>query len=385
MQYRKLGNTGICVSEIGFGGEYLEGKDYPVVEASIHRALDAGVNLIDIFMSEPNVRTNIGRAIEGRRGDVVIQGHFRAVWKNGQYARTLDIDETKFFFEDLLARLKTDYIDIGMLHMIDNDADYRTVFEGPIYEYAKQLKSQGTIRTIGMSSHNPEIALRAVEAGLIDVLLFSLNPAYDLLEQEKDFIGPASLSENSFESHGTLDIDPIRNRLYRTCEAKGIGITVMKSLAAGVLLDEKRSPFGMALSVPQCLHYALTRPAVASVVLGMQTPDEVEEALRYETMEDSERDYTAVFSAKPQFNLKGHCMYCNHCLPCVSHINIAAVNKYLDLAQAEPSAPPTVRAHYDSLEHTAADCIACGACEKRCPFEVPVIERMQRAQQLFGK
>ena len=71
-----------------------------------------------------------------------------------------------------------------------------------------------------------------------------------LLEQEKDFIGPASLSENSFESHGTLDIDPIRNRLYRTCEAKGIGITVMKSLAAGVLLDEKRSPFGMALSVP---------------------------------------------------------------------------------------------------------------------------------------
>ena len=206
-----------------------------------------------------------------------------------------------------------------------------------------------------------------------------------LLEQEKDFIGPASLSENSFESHGTLDIDPIRNRLYRTCEAKGIGITVMKSLAAGVLLDEKRSPFGMALSVPQCLHYALTRPAVASVVLGMQTPDEVEEALRYEIMEDSQRDYTAVFSAKPQFNLKGHCMYCNHCLPCVSHINIAAVNKYLDLAQAEPSVPPTVRAHYDSLEHTAADCIACGACEKRCPFEVPVIERMQRAQQLFGK
>lgn len=89
------------------------------------------------------------------------------------------------------------------------------------------------------------------------------------------------MAKNSFDrNHVIASIDPARHNLYRVCEANGVGITVMKSLAAGVLLDEKRSPFGVALNVPQCLHYALTRPAVASVVLGMQTPEEVTEALR---------------------------------------------------------------------------------------------------------
>ncbi|MBP3293708.1 MAG: 4Fe-4S dicluster domain-containing protein, partial [Clostridia bacterium] len=81
----------------------------------------------------------------------------------------------------------------------------------------------------------------------------------------------------------------------------------------------------------------------------------------------------------------GNCMYCNHCLPCPAKIDIAAVGKYLDLVELDGRPADSVRQHYGALEHTAESCIACGACEKRCPFDVKVIERMQRAVQVFGK
>ena len=184
MIYRELGGTGIAVSEVGFGGEHLEGKESAIVERTVHAALDAGINLFDVFMSEPNVRTNIGRGLAGRRDRAVVQGHFRAVWKDGQYGRTLDLAETKFFFQDLLDRLGTDYIDIGMIHMVDNKADFDAIFNGEIYRYVLEQKRKGVIRAIGLSSHISSIALEAVNRGLIDVLMFSLNPAYDLLHQE---------------------------------------------------------------------------------------------------------------------------------------------------------------------------------------------------------
>lgn len=383
MIYRELGGTGIAVSEVGFGGEHLEGKESAIVERTVHAALDAGINLFDVFMSEPNVRTNIGRGLAGRRDRAVVQGHFRAVWKDGQYGRTLDLAETKFFFQDLLDRLGTDYIDIGMIHMVDNKADFDAIFNGEIYRYVLELKRKGVIRAIGLSSHISSIALEAVNRGLIDVLMFSLNPAYDLLHQEaiEELI---QIDGTAFESAEIRGVSRARSELYRACDAKGVGIVVMKGLGAGLLLDAKRSPFGVAMTVPQCIHYALTRPAVSSIVVGVQTPEEVAAAVRYESLPERERDYSHIFAAEPRFNPKGHCMYCNHCLPCVAHIDIAQVNRYLDLAEAEGTVPPTVRAHYDSLAHKAAECVSCGACEKRCPFDVPVMARMKQAKAQFG-
>lgn len=76
--------------------------------------------------------------------------------------------------------------------------------------------------------------------------------------------------------------------------------------------------------------------------MGVQTPEEVAAAVRYESLPERERDYSHIFAAEPRFNPKGHCMYCNHCLPCVAHIDIAQVNRYLDLAEAEGTVPPTV-------------------------------------------
>ncbi len=186
MNYRILGRTGLKASEIGLGGEWLNGLSQAETTAVIDTAMEAGINYIDIFMPQAPTRDHIGDALKGRRDKFLIQGHLCTVYEDGQYTRTRDIEKTKRSFQDLLDRLGTDYIDVGMIHYVDNEDDFRTVFEGPILDYAKELKAKGIIRHIGMSSHNPIIALKAVESGVIDVLMFSINPAYDMERAETD-------------------------------------------------------------------------------------------------------------------------------------------------------------------------------------------------------
>ena len=232
----------------------------------IDAALAGGVNIMDVFMSEPEVRSNIGKALKGRREQVILQGHIGAAWLNGQYTRTRNIEHCKTFFEDFMKRLDTDYVDIGMIHFVDTEEDYKGVFESEVIEYAKQLKAEEKIKAIGMSSHNPGIAERAVKTGLIDVLMFSINPVYDLMPE--GVVIDDLTNMETYQQRDWSGIHPDREQLYKTCESMGVGITVMKSLAAGNLLKAETSPFGMALTPVQCIQYVLTRPAVASALVG---------------------------------------------------------------------------------------------------------------------
>ena len=158
----------------------------------------------------------------------------------------------------------------------------------------------------------------------------------------------------------------------------------MKAFGGGDLLRADLSPAGVALTPNQCIHYALTRPAVASVLAGARTLEELESSLAYETASDGERDFAAAFAAMPKISWQGHCMYCVHCAPCPMGIDVASVTKFWHLAVAQGEVPETVREHYAALPHTAGECVACGACESRCPFGVPVIENMKKAGALFG-
>lgn len=384
MKMVSLGNTGMRVGQIGLGCEHLQGKDEALVREVVGYALGRGINFFDVFMSEPNVRTYIGRALAGARKDAIIQGHIGAVWLDGQYAVRRELDLNKAAFEDLLTRLQTEYIDCGMIHFLDDPDEWDRFLDSDTLRYALELKRAGAVRALGLSCHNPVTALKAVESGLIEVLLFSLNPAYDLLGGETaidQLFGPGVFA--GYEDK--RGVHPERARLYQACERRGVAITVMKALGAGALLDPRRTPFGRPMTVAQCLHYALTRPGVASVLLGMQSTAEIDEALTYYDLPEDERDYAAALAGTPRYSLKGHCMYCNHCLPCPRRIDIAAVNKYFDLAEGLPQVPETVAGHYLALERTASDCIGCGVCEKRCPFDVPVVEKMRRAATLFGK
>ena len=380
MRYRELGNTGLQVSEIGLGAEWLERHTEEEVKAVIQRCESYGINILDCWMSNPEVRTKIGNAICGHREKWVIQGHFGSTWQEGQYVRTRDLPKVKEAFQDLLTRLQTDYIDLGMIHFVDSEAEFRQVMEGEFLAYVKEQREKGVIRHTGMSTHNPQVAKLAALSGEIEMLLFSVYPAFDLLPPSED------LNDYFVESYGEglAGIDPLREELYKLCEQRGVGITVMKGYAGGRLFDARTSPFGVALTPVQCLHYALTRPAVASVLVGYDTPAHVDAAVAYEAATEEERDYASVLAKAPRHAYSGQCTYCGHCAPCPAGIDIAMVNKLYDLAAMQPEVPATVRAHYQALSATAADCIACGGCETRCPFGVPVVERMEKAKALLG-
>ncbi len=381
MEYRTLGRTGIRVSEIGLGGEWFNGLTAAESRAIVDAALEKGINYIDIFMPQAPTRSNLGAALEGRREQFVIQGHLCTVFEDGQYTRTRDIEKTKRSFEDLLSRLRTDYIDVGMIHYVDSEEDFRTVFEGPVLAYARELKQKGAIRHIGMSSHNPHIALKAAESGIVDVLMFSINPAYDMERAETDI--DDLIEFKGMEKNGFV-VDEARQRLYSACEAAGVAITVMKPLGAGTLLKAESSPFGVAMTVPQCIQYCLDRNGVKVVIVGCHTVDEVLEAVKYYETPMPERSYAHIFSAGNAIHMTGRCMYCNHCQPCPAHIDIAAVTKFLDLAALQDSVPETVAQHYWSLPATADDCLMCGRCEPNCPFGVKIRDNMARARDLFA-
>lgn len=381
MKYRTLGKTNLVVSEIGLGGEWFNGLPPEESRKIIDTADENGINYIDIFMPQAPTRDNIGAALEGRRERFIIQGHLCTVYEDEQYMRTRDIEKTKASFKDLLARLRTDYIDVGMIHYVDSEDDFKTVFEGPIYEYALELKEKGVIRHIGMSSHNPHIALKAVENGYIDVLMFSINPAYDMEASDTDIY---DLMEFKGMEKGHLVADEARQKLYSLCESSGVAITVMKPLGAGTLLDAKSSPFGVAMTVPQCIQYALDRNGVKVVIVGCHTVQEVLEAVKYYDLSSEERSYSHIFASGNSIHMTGRCMYCNHCQPCPAHIDIAAVTKFLDLALQQESVPETVMEHYKSLSANADDCLMCGKCESNCPFGVNIRENMKKARSVFN-
>lgn len=382
MKYRKIKRCGnLAVSEIALGCEGFIGKTREEFKKMLDRAMALGINFIDMYTPNPEFRDNLGAAMAGRREKLVLQGHICAAWEDGQYLRTRDILKAKEAFEDQLKRLGTDYLDIGMIHYVDGESDFQEVFQGEVIRYCKELKSEGKIRAIGLSSHNPVIARKAVESGLIDVLMFSVNAAYDMQpasEDCNDLFDPATYQE------GFVGMNPDRKALYELCDRENVAIDVMKAFGGGDMLNEELSPFGVAFNEYQCIEYCLTRPGVAAVMAGCRSEAEIEKAVSYYEVSREERDYSLVLSRMDKFQFHGNCMYCGHCAPCSVGINVAEVNKYLNLCLAQKEVPETVADHYKLLEHHAGECIACGRCEKNCPFGVEIISRMKKAAEVFG-
>ncbi len=381
MKYRKLGSTGIEVSEIAFGAEFLVERPYEDTEALIKACEENGINFVDCWMSEPDVRSHLGRAIKPNRENWIIQGHIGATWQNNQYVRTRDMDKVIPAFEDFMKRFQIDVLDFGMIHYVDLLDDYKQIMDGPFMEYVRKLKADGTIAHIGLSTHNPDIGLLAAENPEIELLMFSLNPAFDMFGSMGDI--EDYRREDAFDKEFS-SVNPKRSQLYSLCEETGTALTVMKGFAGGNLLSDETSPFGVALTPVQCIHYALSQTGVSSIFVGVRTVGELLESLKYCEASDGEKDYVKTLRDAPKHSFKGQCTYCGHCQPCSSGIDIAMVNKLFDLAKNHDEVPDSIREHYNNLKYDATECIACGECEPRCPCDVHIVDVMLDAQDLFG-
>ncbi|TQD25363.1 aldo/keto reductase [Methanolobus vulcani] len=362
MEYRSLPSSNDKISTIGIGAGNLHESTPQEIVNIIDYGMENGINLIDAVMPDSRAAEPIAQALKGRRDEMNMQMHLGAVYHKGTYSRTRDLSKVKRGFEQELKKYGTDYADIGILHCVDEVGDFEKIMSDGIFDYARKLKREGTIRYLGFSSHSPDICRLFLDTGEIDIFMFSLNAAYDFEPAE-----------------GKLVLSHKRMELYRECEKDGVGITVMKPYDGGKLLNAKTSPLNAEMSINQCIQYALDRPAVLSCLAGVRSRTDLEEALNYFSASGEQRNYSFIGNL-PHKNMQDTCIYCNHCQPCPSGIDIGSVNKYLDLAKAGDE---LAKDHYMKLSKNANDCTECGVCEENCPFHVNVRSRMKEARNYF--
>ena len=367
MEYRQLprGSANEKFSVLGLGMGGIQKCSDDEIERTIRIAIEKGINFFDLCAGGKNVYKPFGRAIDGQRDKVFFQLHFGAVYnEKDEYGWSRGLQLIKETFEWELKMLGTDYADFGFLHCVDEDDDFDELIEAGIFDYIKKLKDEGKVRHIGFSSHTPSVANLVLDTGLIDLMMFSINPAYDL--EQGDEYGIGSVSE--------------RAALFRRCETMGVGISVMKPFHGGQLLDEKTSPFGIAMTEYQCIRYALDRPGVLAVVPGIRNLEDLNALLGFVNAPQTETDYSIIGQFTPAA-AEGNCVYCNHCQPCPAGIDVGLVNKYYDLALAGDDMAAN---HYRKLSVKADSCIGCGHCDKRCPFHTVQSARMKEIAEYFN-
>jgi len=366
MEYRKLPRGGEKLSTLGLGMGGIQNAPAEEIEAVIKKAIDNGINFFDLCAGGKSVYEPFGRAIEDDRAKVHFQLHFGAVYnKAGEYGWSRDLKAVKETFSWELKALKTDYVDFGFFHCVDEESDFTDIKNSGIFDFVVGLKRDGVVKHIGFSSHTPAVANKLLDTGIVDMMMFSINPAYDLECGDEYGIGT------------TIE----RAELFRRAETQGVGISVMKPFHGGQLLSDLTSPFKRALTKNQCIQYCLDRPAVLAVVPGVRGLNDLDELLKYTTSSKEERDYSTIGEFTPEA-ATGNCVYCNHCQPCPAGIDIGLVNKYYDLSLAGDKMAFN---HYDKLAVKADACLSCGHCDRRCPFKVKQQNKMKKIAVYFGK
>ena len=348
MDYRTLGRTGLKVSALSLGMEHL---DVPNITPTVQRAVDEGMNYIDIMIWRPERKDEFGRALLGRRDKIILAGHLSVAESNGQYRKTRDLKECETLFEDQLRRLGTDYVDILYVSYVDDEAEYQEVMQpGNLMDMAQRYQRQGKARFIATSGHVPATTIKLIETGAIDVIMQPIN----------------------FGTAGGAGAE----EMCHLCAKRNIGIVVMKAFHGGEYMTREKP-----ISPITCLSYALAQPGVATVAMGVKNVGELAADLRYLTASEAEKDFVAAV-AEAQHDMKGTCVYCNHCLPCAEQIDIPGVIRLL--VMAEHGVTADLQAAYGALLFKASACTECGECMPRCPFGVDIIGKMQQAAEVFA-
>ena len=367
MEYRVNRRTGDRISILGLGSgsmSFSKGIDKKNGIEFLRYAAEQGINFYDLCCGTLDCFDTYAQAHGDIRKNIIYQMHFGTDYATGNYGWTTDCDTIKRNVDLQLKTLKTDYIDYGFIHCIDEESDLKKYMDGGALDFLLDMTKQGVVRHLGLSSHTPEFVNKVLDMNLIDMLMFSVNPGYDY--------------KHGRYAYGEADQ---RMPMYHRCVKEGVGISVMKPYAGGQLLDASLSPYGQPMTPYQCLQFALDKPGVLTTVPGVTNMEQLKQHLGFLEATPEERDYSVLGQFTPS-ELQGKCVYCQHCMPCPMELNIALINKYYDLAKAGDD---MAKDHYLNLEKHAEDCVSCGHCNGRCPFHVDQMTRMQEIADYFGK
>ena len=179
MQYRTLPHGGEKISVIGLGTSVVGEVSEKNVTETVDFALAQGINYIDLAGGHASIFAGIGKALQGRRKDVMVQLHFGADYTSGEYGWNMTLDGVKRSVDWQLTKLGTDYIDFGFMHCIDELADLEQYEKRGILQFLLDRKADGVVKHLGLSTHAPVLANKVLDMGLIDMLMFSINPMFD--------------------------------------------------------------------------------------------------------------------------------------------------------------------------------------------------------------
>ena len=335
MEYRILGKTGLKISRMGFGGIPIQKTSAEETKTLIRFLMEQGVNYIDTARAYTVSETYLGYALEGIRDRFVIA--------TKSMARTKEAMEKDISIS--MNNLRTDYIDLYQVHNPTAKDLEQVLAPGGALEALREAKAAGKIGHIGITLHAVELFEQAVEMDWVETIMFP----YNIVETQGE-------------------------ELIAKCKEKNIGFIDMKPLAGGAIEAAKTA-----------IRFIVNNPNVTVVIPGMATVEEAKENLASaeDTAPLTEQENAAIESIRKALG-SNFCRRCNYCAPCAAGISIPAVfmmegyyNRY-DLKD-------WAKARYDAFDHKASECIGCGVCETRCPYNLSIRQMMKKAAETFGK
>ncbi len=332
VQYRQLGPTDLSVSVIGFGGVPIVRVDPNAAVEVLHRALDLGINFIDTARSYGDSEEKIGLALKGRRDQVIIATKSMA----------RDCTGMEEHIEQSIRSLGTGYIDLYQIHDVREGEMEQIMGPGGAMEALYRARRDGKIGHIGVSGHRPGSVIPAIESGLFETVQLPLN---------------------------IVDYPLFRDSLPAAAAA-GMGVIVMKPLCGGLM----ESP-------PEALRFVLSHQAVTSAIPGMATTDEVNAnaAVGAGDADLSPQDLARLEEEAKALG-RSFCRRCEYCLPCPAGIEIPDIFRF-ERYKVSYFAGEWAREQYEGLSVSVDDCLDCGECEDRCPYQLPIRRHLERAHR----
>jgi predicted aldo/keto reductase-like oxidoreductase len=285
IEYRQLGKTGLRVSVLGVGAEYLKELSTEEIKQIFGFAMDKGINYFDLVWNFPSIIEGLKQALDEQHKKVNIAFHLGSCIKSGEYQRSRDPEECKIQLQDFLSKLDMDSVPILNIHYVPNLKVWQEVDKKGILALATRLKDEGVAKFISVSIHDPEVVKLAASTGIIDIIMHQINLAN--------------------HKHSA------RDEALRLCRELGVGVVAMKPFAGGTLLKaghEVKIPAyksgwkSTTLKIPECsnstrlLSYTLSQPAVCVALMGVTSVKELVENIRYLDASSEEKDYKALLA-----------------------------------------------------------------------------------------